>query len=151
MLARVVSKWLLLGMTLPGPPISSNRMRSLARPWCVGRMCGMPVSSRSTASKRYQLRAPAYDSSPRIMPAHCSLDIAAVPLSVSRSIITSSAGIWKTLKCARRRIASRSAGVVSLIGSTILILNGSMMVFTWDLRPAPGASVCGAGMADRAD
>ena len=36
MLARVVSKWLLLGMTLPGPPTSSNRIRSLARPWWVG-------------------------------------------------------------------------------------------------------------------
>ena len=57
MLARVVSKWLLLGITLPGPPTSSNRIRSLARPWWVGRMCGMPVRSRSTVSKRYQLRA----------------------------------------------------------------------------------------------
>ena len=45
MLARVVSKWVLLGTTLPGPPTSSNRMRSLARPWCVGRTCGMPVRS----------------------------------------------------------------------------------------------------------
>jgi hypothetical protein len=42
---------------------------------------------------------------------------------------TSSAGIRKTLKKAPRRISSRWAGVVSLIGSTILILNGSMMVF----------------------
>ncbi len=33
MLARVVSKWLLFGTTLPGPPSSSNRIRSLARPW----------------------------------------------------------------------------------------------------------------------
>ena len=63
------------------------------------------------------------------MPAHCSLLIADVPLSVSRSMMTSSAGIWNRLKWARRRIASRSAGVVSLIGSTILILNGSMIVF----------------------
>jgi hypothetical protein len=32
-LARVVSKWLLLGTTLPGPPTSSKSIRSLARPW----------------------------------------------------------------------------------------------------------------------
>src|SRR5262245_56970977 len=61
------------------------------------------------------------------MPAHCSLDMADVPLSVSRSMSTSSAGIWKGLKWARRRISSRWAGVVSLIGSTILILKGSMI------------------------
>src|SRR5579872_1699102 len=64
------------------------------------------------------------------MPAHCSLLMADVPLSVSRSMITSSAGMRKPLKCARRRIVSRCSGVVSLMGSTILILNGSMIVFT---------------------
>src|SRR2546426_1138937 len=63
------------------------------------------------------------------MPAHCSLLMAAVPLSVSKSMITSSAGIWKTLKCARRKMSSLCCGVVSLIGSTILILNGSIIVF----------------------
>ncbi len=39
--------------------------------------------------------APAYDSSPRMMPAHWSALIAAVPLSVNRSISTSSAGTMK--------------------------------------------------------
>ena len=53
-------------------------------------------------------------------------------------MITSSAGIWNRLKCAPRKIASRSSGVVSLIGSTILILNGSMIVFMAVLRVADG-------------
>jgi hypothetical protein len=39
MLARVVSKWLLLGMTDPGCTVISNRIRSAARPWCVGITC----------------------------------------------------------------------------------------------------------------
>ena len=52
-----------------------------------------------------------------------------VPLSVKRSMSTSSAGIRNGLKWAERMIASRSCGVVSRIGSTILILNGSIIVF----------------------
>ena len=32
MLARVVSKWVLFGMTRPGPPTTVNRMFSAARP-----------------------------------------------------------------------------------------------------------------------
>src|SRR5436190_1196062 len=63
------------------------------------------------------------------MPAHCSALIAEVPLSVSRSMSTSSAGMRNGFRCALRRINSRSAGVVSLIGSTILMRNGSMIVF----------------------
>ena len=43
--------------------------------------------ARAPPRSGYQLRAPAYDSSPRIMPAHCSLLIADVPLSVSRSMM----------------------------------------------------------------
>ncbi len=39
MLARVVSKWELLGMCLPWPPTMENRIRSAARPWWVGMMC----------------------------------------------------------------------------------------------------------------
>ena len=35
-LARVVSKWVLLGMTLPGPPTAVYRIFSAARPWWVG-------------------------------------------------------------------------------------------------------------------
>ena len=32
-LARVVSKWVLFGMTFPGPPSALNRIFSAARPW----------------------------------------------------------------------------------------------------------------------
>ncbi len=84
--------------------------------------------SPTAASKRYHERLPAYDSSPRITAAHCSALIADVPLSVSRSMSTSSALSRKTLYPASRRLASRSAGVVRRTGSTVLILNGSMMV-----------------------
>ena len=38
-LARVVSKWALLGTTLPGPPMTENRIFSAARPWWVGMTC----------------------------------------------------------------------------------------------------------------
>ena len=39
MLARVVSKWVLFGMTWPAPPVTVNRIFSAARPWWVGKMC----------------------------------------------------------------------------------------------------------------
>jgi len=52
MFARVVSKWVLLGNTLPGPPITENRIFSAARPWCVGMMCLKGKSPRTAASKR---------------------------------------------------------------------------------------------------
>ena len=35
-LARVVSKWVLFGIALPGPPMAVKRIFSAARPWCVG-------------------------------------------------------------------------------------------------------------------
>ena len=58
-LARVVSKWVLLGMTLPGPPIAVNRSFSAARPWWVG-MTWRNGNSRWTASRNtYQLGLPA--------------------------------------------------------------------------------------------
>ena len=38
-LARVVSKCVLLGTTLPGPPMTLNRIFSAARPWWVGMTC----------------------------------------------------------------------------------------------------------------
>ena len=63
--------------------------------------------------------------------------VAEVPLSVNRSIRTSSAGTWNRLKWASRRISSRCSEVVSRIGSTILILNGSMIVRT-RVGPPPG-------------
>ena len=44
-LARVVSKCVLLGTTLPGPPSTLNRIFSAARPWWVGMTCGNGNSS----------------------------------------------------------------------------------------------------------
>ncbi len=38
-LARVVSKWVLLGIALPGPPTTLKRIFSAARPWWVGITC----------------------------------------------------------------------------------------------------------------
>ena len=64
-----------------------------------------------------------------MMPAHWSALIAAVPLSVNRSISTSSAGTRNRLYPPFLRTSSRCSTVVNLIGSTDLILNGSMMVF----------------------
>ena len=42
MFARVVSKCVLLGMTCPGFRIVWKRIRSAARPWCVGMTCLKP-------------------------------------------------------------------------------------------------------------
>ena len=52
MLARVVSKWVLLGTTSPGPHRVENRMRSAARPWCVGMTFRKPKMSRTDSSNR---------------------------------------------------------------------------------------------------
>ncbi len=52
MFARVVSKCVLLGMTIPGFRIVWKRIRSAARPWCVGMMCAKPVRSFTTSRKR---------------------------------------------------------------------------------------------------
>ena len=49
--ARVVSKCVLLGTTWPGRHITVNRIRSAARPWCVGIMWVNPVRSSTTAFK----------------------------------------------------------------------------------------------------
>ena len=65
---------------------------------------------------------PAYDSSPRWMPAHCSADIAPVPESVSRSMYTSLLRSRNVFQPASDRAVSRSARVVIRRGSTILIL-----------------------------
>jgi hypothetical protein len=127
-LARVVSKWVLFGTTSPGLHSVENRIRSAARPWCVGSTWRNPKMSCTAASKRNHDRLPAYASSPRMTEAHCSELIAAVPLSVSRSISTSSARSRKAFQWAVRSFCSRSARVVSRIGSTDLILKGSMMV-----------------------
>ena len=57
--ARVVSKWVLLRTSLPGRSMVAATMRSAARPWCTGKMCGIPVNRCATASKRWKLRLPA--------------------------------------------------------------------------------------------
>ena len=59
MLARVVSKWVLLGMTLPGPPTTLKRIFSAARPWWVGMTWGNGNSAWTPARKAYQLGLPA--------------------------------------------------------------------------------------------
>ena len=59
MLARVVSKWALLGTTLPAPPATSKSTRSLARPWWVGSGSSKPVTSRTASRSRSKLSAPA--------------------------------------------------------------------------------------------
>ena len=43
--ARVVSKWVLFGTTLPGPPMTEKRILSAARPWWIGMMCSNGNSS----------------------------------------------------------------------------------------------------------
>ncbi len=51
-LARVVSKWQLLGTSSPFLHTAVNRTFSAARPWCVGTKCFMPVMPCTTASNR---------------------------------------------------------------------------------------------------
>ena len=51
MLARVVSKWVLLGTTRPSPPITEKRIFSAARPWWVG-MTWRKGNSSLTASRK---------------------------------------------------------------------------------------------------
>ena len=58
-LARVVSKWQLFGTSCPALHTAVNSTFSAARPWWVGTKCFMPVMSRTTASRRKKLRAPA--------------------------------------------------------------------------------------------
>ena len=53
-LARVVSKWVLLGTTLPGPPMTLKRIFSAARPWWVGMTCRKGKSSWTASRKRNQ-------------------------------------------------------------------------------------------------
>jgi hypothetical protein len=58
-LARVVSKCVLEGTSWPGLHITVNRMRSAARPWCVGTMWRNPVSASATRLRRKKLSLPA--------------------------------------------------------------------------------------------
>ena len=57
--ARVVSKCVLFGMVLPGPPSALNRIFSAARPWCVGITCSNGNSSCTASRKRNQEAEPA--------------------------------------------------------------------------------------------
>ena len=50
--ARVVSKCVLFGMILPGPPSAVKRIFSAARPWWVGMTWAKSKSSWTAASKR---------------------------------------------------------------------------------------------------
>ena len=68
--ARVVSKWVLFGITLPGPPMTENRIFSAARPWWVGMTWRNGHSSVTASRKANQDGDPAYDSSPCWMAAH---------------------------------------------------------------------------------
>ena len=68
--ARVVSKWVLFGIAVPGRPIDANRIFSAARPWWVGITCLNGNSAWTDSRKANQDGDPAYDSSPRWMPAH---------------------------------------------------------------------------------
>ena len=97
MLPRVVSKCVLFGTMSPGLSMALLRMCSAARPWCVGITWVKPVMSCTARSKVKNDRAPAYVSSPFIIPAHWYTDMAPVPESVSRSMSTSSPFSRKTL------------------------------------------------------
>ena len=56
--ARVVSKWVLFGTTLPGPPMAEKRIFSAARPWCVGMMCRNGNSVRTDSTNAIPGRRP---------------------------------------------------------------------------------------------
>ena len=58
-LARVVSKWVLLGIVLPGPPITEKRIFSAARPWWVGMTWRNGNRAWTDSRKAYQLGLPA--------------------------------------------------------------------------------------------
>ena len=51
-LARVVSKWVLLGTTSPSLTITEKRIRSAARPWWVGMISFNPVIPWTVSRKR---------------------------------------------------------------------------------------------------
>ena len=139
-LARVVSKCVLLGMTLSGPPRTLNRIFSAARPWWVGMTCGNGNSSWTASRNTYHDGEPAYDSSPCWTAAHWSRLIAPVPESVSRSMSTSSAWIANRFQPAASSAAARSSRVVMRMGSTAWMRNGSMIVrgrsMDWEDSPA---------------
>ena len=117
-----------VGNHVPGLHSSANRIRSAARPWWVGMTCRKPKMSCTAASKRYEARLPAYDSSPRMMAAHWSRAHgcgAAVGQQVDQHVL---GGQQKQVEPGAAQLSLRSSRVVIRIGSTPLIRNGSMMV-----------------------
>ena len=101
MFARVVSKWQFDGIAEPCFTVSAKRMRSAARPWCVGMMNRYPVRSRTACSNLKNEREPAYDSSAIIIAAHwLHRHRRRCPESVRKSNVTASAGTRNRLKSA---------------------------------------------------
>ena len=58
-LARVVSKWVLLGIVFPGPPMTEKRIFSAARPWWVGMTWRNGKRSWTASRKAYHDGLPA--------------------------------------------------------------------------------------------
>jgi len=80
--------------------ITLKRMRSAARPWCVGITWRKPkIAGWNRGSS--EARRPGVGSSPRIIAAHCSVDMADVPKSVSKSMRMAFRGKLKR-GCSRR-------------------------------------------------
>ena len=79
--------------------------------------CANPVMSRTVRSNTANDRAPAYDSSPFIIPDHWYTDMAPVPESVSRSMRTSSA--WSRKHVVMRRLERRRAVCVRCLANRL--------------------------------
>ena len=99
MLARVVSKWMLLGTLSPFLTIAPKRTRSAARPWWVGMTWLKPKIEPDGLFEMIEIARPGVGLvAGHACPAHWSSLMAEVPESVRRSIVTFSAGMPKTLK-----------------------------------------------------
>ena len=131
-LARVVSKWLLLGTTSPGCSSAPKRMRSAARPWWVGMTCLKPVILRTTRLEAVKgagagIRFIALHHAGPLAGGHGAG--AAVGQQVDQHVV----GFELRRGCnpALASALRRCAGDVWRIGSTVLMRNGSMMVLNF--------------------
>ena len=106
-----------------------NRMRSAARPWCVGMMCRKPVRSRDDVAEAVERPAAGV----RLVALHQRAPLrrrhragARVGEQVDQDVV----GVQQedVVAGGSRARASRSSGVVNLMASTDLMRNGSMMV-----------------------
>src|SRR5260370_24919155 len=79
------------------------------------------------AGNLVKLGEAAYDSSCRILAAHCPVDMGDVPEYVSRSIRIASEATRKRLYPAASISRWRSSRVVVRMGSTLLMRNGSII------------------------